>query len=175
MRSCFLVTLSLLVTVVVSQSCTAAIFDEYSSGWSSTETLTTTPLCDPSCTYPDDAMTKCICVDDPVPAGEGQPGTAEGGPCESLDVGRSYDYPQHACYGFSRATWALTDNVLTSPVAGLTTNAQTLIGQTNMSPPGIFDTGLSSTGFYAIKMSTDNGDDDWMGFVLVSLTAHDSR
>lgn len=137
-------------------SCTAEIFDVFSSGWSSTEVITTTPQCS-SC---DD----CECSDGPVEAGEGQPGTADNGPCGALG-----SWPTNPCNGFNKARWTLSDNIITSSV-GISTNEQTLIGDTNMNPPGYFDTNLPSSGLYAIKISTTGTDDDYMGFVFVSIT-----
>merc|ERR1719282_1835942 len=133
-------------------TCTAEAFDVFSSGWSATEVVTTTPQC-PSCT-------DCLCTSGPVDAGLGQPGTETGGPCATLS---SYD--SRPCYGYSKAIWTLRDNFISSSI-GIQTNEQTLIGNTNMSPPGIFDTGLPSNGLYAIKLSTTGSDDDWMGFVF---------
>lgn len=137
-------------------ACTAEIFDVFSSGWFSAEEKTVTPQCS-SCT-------SCACTNGPVEAGDGQPGTAANGPCATLS-----SWPEVPCYGFSKAEWTLFDNTITSSV-GISTNEQTLIGDTNMSPPGIFDTTLPSSGLYAIKMSTTGSDDDWMGFVFVSIT-----
>ena len=99
-------------------------------------------------------------------AGDGQSGTDEG-PCAVLG-----SWPDNKCYGFSVATWELSDNDIESPITDLFTNEQTLIGKSNMAPPGYFDTDLSSTGFYAIKISTDNIDNDSMGFVFVSIPVH---
>ena len=162
----FIITCSLFIGIAYSQ-CIAEIHDEYSSGWAPVETVTTTPSC-PGCTYPDSS--NCACNPNPVDAGPGQPGTLPGGAAGGGPCGTFTPNPATStCYGLSIASWNTIDNVINTGVPGLTTNAQVTQGVSNMNPAGYFDTALSSTGLYAVKLSTDNGDDDMMGFVLVCI------